>query len=155
MKRSVCKNLRKTFFHKLCNLLPYVIIAFPKSYNIWNPRTVSRSKYRYSLVLVNVKYGIQGVCLKTQLVGSKAHGFKPKVRSMYKLEKSKYLNGLRQILFQLSQKNYRGHNDNRPPPLSRNRVIYNHVMPLLKEFSLCHKLCFSKAYILGFQCRRP
>ena len=76
--------------------------------------TVSRSKYRYSLV--NVKYGIQGVGLKTRLVGSKAHGFKPKVRSMYILEKSKYLNSLRQILFQLSQKNYWGHNDNRPPP---------------------------------------
>ena len=24
-----------------------------------------------------------------------------------------------------------------------------------KEFSLCHKLCFSKPNIFGFQCRRP
>ena len=25
----------------------------------------------------------------------------------------------------------------------------------LKELSLCHKLCFSKPYIFGFQCRKP
>ena len=25
----------------------------------------------------------------------------------------------------------------------------------IKELSLCHKLCFSKPYIFGFQCRRP
>ena len=25
----------------------------------------------------------------------------------------------------------------------------------IKELSLCHKLCFSKSYIFGFQCRRP
>ena len=34
--------------------------------------------------------------------------------------------------------------------LSTNRFYF-----VSKELSLCHKLCFSKPYIFGFQCRRP
>ena len=40
-------------------------------------------------------------------------------------------------------------------------IVVKHWKPLYfhishsKELSLCHKLCFSKSYIFGFQCRKP
>jgi len=41
------------------------------------------------------------------------------------------------------------------PVIRENDVISVYLYCIVKELSLCHKLCFSKSYIFGFQCRRP